>query len=79
MGRANRKQDTGEQSAPYLSIEDQFCSEAWYVLGSLLGFEDLDVVNPDGSRAEEVKVDANDVSPPAATHYISSAAPLEAP
>ena len=32
------------------------------MFGSLLGFEDLDVINPDGSRAEEAHVDANDVS-----------------
>ena len=38
------------------------CSDARHLFCSLLGFEDLDVVNPDGSRAEEAHVDANDVS-----------------
>lgn len=32
------------------------------IFRSFLGYEDLDVVNPDGSRPEEAKVDANDVS-----------------
>ena len=29
---------------------------------SFLGYEDLDVVNPDGSRPEEAKADTSDVS-----------------
>lgn len=38
-------------------------------ISSLLGYEDLDVINPDGSRAEEAHVDANDKRVVAFTNY----------
>ncbi|CAK0751111.1 hypothetical protein CVIRNUC_002043 [Coccomyxa viridis] len=38
-------------------------------ISSLLGYEDLDVVNPDGSKAEEARADSNDKRQIAFTDY----------